>query len=114
MSKLTLWAASLAALAACGAIAQTSQPGFFKPAPDGDVALTKIVPPKDPAPPPTATLAATEVERIEAQRIAAVRPAEEQMDRSAREADAERARVQMTPANPAPGAFNGLTSERDR
>ena len=110
MSKLTFRVAGLAALAATAAIAQTSSPGFFKPTPDGDVALTKIVPPKEPQP----TVAASEVERIDAERLKAMRDAEEQMDRSEREAVAERARAQAAPPDPAPGAFNGLTGERDR
>ena len=99
MNKLPLIAtlAALAAAAAAVAQTQTSNPGFFSPTPDGDVAITKVVPPKAPA----AETVATEVERIEAERVAALRKAEEEMDRSEREAAAERLRTQPT-------------SERDR
>ena len=116
MSKLKLTAAGFAACIATGAIAQSSSPGFFPPTPDGDVALTKIVPPRaEPAPqvlPPQVT--AAQVERNEIEREAALRKSEEDLARAEREAAAERARVQATPSAPIVGAFTGLTSERDR
>ena len=110
MSKLTLTAAGLAALVAGVAIAQSSNPGFFQPAPDGDVALTKIVPPK----PPATEVAAAQVERTEIDREAALRAAEEEMDRAERDAAAARASARQATPAPIEGAFSGLTSERDR
>jgi len=120
MSRIHI-AASLAALAAAAAFAQpqTSNPGFFKPAPNGDTSLTKIEPPsslaKIEAPKQATALAvATDLERIEAERVAALRKAEEDMDRSERDAEAERLRAQSQPALIQQGAYNGTTSERDR
>jgi len=107
MSRL-LMAAGLA-LAAAAAIAQTSNPGFFPPTPDGDVALTKIVPPKEPTP----EVIAAQIDRVEGERFAALRAAEEETQRAEREAAREQARAQAAPA-PIPGAFTGLTGERDR
>ena len=121
MSRIHI-ATSLAALAAVAAFAhaQTSNPGFFKPAPNGDTSLTKVEPPSSSltrieAPKQTTALAvATDLERIEAERMAALRKAEEDMDRAEREAEAERLRVQSQPALIQQGAYNGTTSERDR
>jgi len=113
MSRLPLASLGVAILAATGALAQNAGPGFFPPTPDGDVALTKIVPPKEPATPATA-LTAAEVEKIEAERVAVLRAAEEELARADREAADERARAQALPPPVAPGAFNGVTSERGR
>ena len=122
MSRLSLCGASLAALAALGALAQGASPGFFPPTPDGDVALTKIVPPKDPAAPPAAAqprvqpspavvAVAPTVTALDRQE--AVRDAEQDLDRAERDAERERQRALATPA-PIQGAFTGATSERDR
>jgi len=74
MSRIQL-VSGFAALAAAAAFAQaqTSNPGFFQPKPDGETSLTKIEAPKE-----TAALAvATDMERIEAERVAALRKARE-------------------------------------
>ena len=111
MRKIPLTALALAALVpAYTAVAQTTSPGFFPPTPDGDVALTKIAPPR-PSPP---EVVAVQVERTDQEREAALRAAEEELDRAEREAAAERARAQAVPAPVAPGAFNGITAERGR
>jgi hypothetical protein len=109
MSKLTLTVAGIAALAAAAAMAQTSNPGFFSPAPDGDVALNRTAPPQAPAP----QAVAKEVERVEAERLAALRKAEEDLDRAEREAAAERERMLAATAPPA-GAPVAAIVERDR
>ena len=108
--------AGLAALAAAAAFAQTqtqaptSNPGFFKPAPNGETSITKIEATKE----TTALAVKTDLKRIEAEREAALSKAEGEMDRSERDAEAERVRAQFQPAPIQQGAFNGATSERDR
>ena len=110
MSRLSWIAASLAALAATAALAQGGSAGFFPPTPDGDVALTKIVPPKAPLDPSTSPAPGTQsadsaarAPAIDAQQAAAIvrqreealRKAEEDLDRAEREA--EQARNQANP-----------------
>ncbi len=115
MSRIQVFA-GVAALAAAAAFAQAqtqtqaSNPGFFKPAPNAETSITKIEAPKE----TTALAVNTDLKRIEAERQAALRKAEGEMDRSERDAEAERVRAQSQPAPIQQGAFNGTTSERDR
>ena len=118
MSRLALICALFTAAAA--GVAHSDNPGFFKPTPDGDVALTKIVPPKD-----AATVAAEQAAAAERQQAAvapaaaaqqrqAQRRAEEDLDRADREAGRERDKLQQAPRPLAEGAFNGQTDEKSR
>ena len=128
MSRLSWIPASLVAMMATGALAQGGNSGFFPPTPDGDVALTKIVPPKKPVDPSTRSGLRTQsadsgakAPAIDAQQAAtivrereeALRKAEEDLDRAEREADQARRPINQASA-PIQGAFTGLTSERDR
>src|SRR5436190_16040781 len=54
MSRLSLCCVILAATTA--GLAHSDNPGFFQPTPDGDVALTKIVPPRDESTAPPAAV----------------------------------------------------------
>ena len=107
MSRISWIPASLIATMAAVALAQGGNSGFFPPTPDGDVALTKIVPPKEPVEPstksgPRAQPAASgaKAPAIDAQQAAAIvrereealRKAEADLDRAEREA--EQARTQ--------------------
>jgi hypothetical protein len=101
--------------------------GFFRPAADPALTTTYPVPATPPqpvqagpmpAPPPAAVGPTDETAQMAAAELAATRQAEamrwaeEQMERSRREAEQSR-----EPAQPAPGvgaAFTGSTSERDR
>src|SRR5258705_1867184 len=105
MSRLPWIPASLVAMMATGALAQGPNPGFFPPTPDGDVALTKVVPPKEPSDPSASpglrtqsAGSAAKAPAIDAQQAAAIvreleealRKAEEDLDRV--EPEAEQAR----------------------
>jgi len=108
MSRISWIPASLAATMATVALAQGGNPGFFPPTPDGDVALTKIVPPKEPVdlstrPEPRAQDAdpGAKAPAIDAQRAAAIvrereealRKAEADLDRAEREAEQARSQA---------------------
>ena len=121
MSRLSLTLAILAATAT--GIAHSDNPGFFQPTPDGDVALTKIVPPRDdtaqaPAPaqaePQVAQAAAPESAAAQRQREQALQRVETELDRAEREAQHEQQREQTAPRAMVEGAFDGVTGERDR
>src|SRR5258706_91544 len=110
MSRLSWIPAGLVAMMATVALAQGGNPGFFPPTPDGDVALTKIVPPKEPVERSTtpgprtqsadsgakAPIDAQQAAAIVREREEALRKAEEELDHAEREA--EKARLQMNPA----------------
>ena len=120
MSRLSLCCVILAATTA--GIAHSDNPGFFQPTPDGDVALTKIVPPRDEssapaaaAPqPPAPVVAATDAAAAHRQREDALQRVETELDRAQSEARSEQERAQAAPRPTVEGAFNGVTSERDR
>jgi len=127
---------AVAACAAVSAFAESNtlrgQPGFFKPTPDGNSSISRVVPPPasdapkvepplhpvpDAAPPvdpdtgqplvPNATVP------VIANPVQRVREAEPEMDRAASEHRVMSQRsVTTTPI--APGAYNGATNERDR
>lgn len=96
----------------------TGQPGFFKPTPDGDPALTKVAPPPAPQPsvapvrPPQAPPVVV-MEAAQREADAAVRQAEVDLDRAQREHE-QAAEKSVQSATTIQGAFTGLTSERDR
>ena len=120
--------AFVAILVSSSALAQTTPPGvvgpdngFFRPTPGGDPSLTH-----PPAPPyttlstapapapvlPTPALVPVEVP-VDPVAAAAALAAERELNRAEREALEAQARARATPA-PIPGAFTGLTNERDR
>ena len=117
--------AFVAILVSSSALAQTTPPGvvgpdngFFRPTPGGDPSLTH-----PPAPPYTTlsstrpalpTPAAVPVEvPVDPVAAEAALAAERELNRAEREALEAQARARATPA-PIPGAFTGLTNERDR
>jgi len=120
MSRLSLCCVILAATTA--GIAHSDNPGFFQPTPDGDVALTKIVPPRDEnaAPPvvapqaPAPVVAAADAAAAQRQREDALQRVETELDRAQSEANREQERTQAAPRPTVEGAFNGATGERDR
>ena len=120
MSRLSLCCVILAATTA--GIAHSDNPGFFQPTPDGDVALTKIVPPRNEAttPPaaapqsPAPAVAATDAAAASRQREDALQRVETELDRAQREANREQERAQASPRPTVEGAFNGATGESDR
>jgi hypothetical protein len=131
-----------ASLAATGALAQSNpiarqaaEPaqsqefkleGFFRPTPDGDPSLTKYRP--DPPPQQVAARAPTPPQAPEpiymrapdsnpASAPAAMEQArwtEEQLDRTERESERDRARAATMPQPVAPGAWDGTTSNANR
>ena len=111
--------------------------GFFRPTPDGDPSLTRYRPPASvqiqssqpvfarPASPamPVSAPAMPEApvtrgpDSNPASAPAAIetqRWTEEQLDRTEREAERDRARAAALPPPVAPGAYDGTTSERNR
>jgi len=113
----------LIAIAACAALSTladsnspTGRPGFFKPTPDGNSSISRIVPPPDPAVPDTTQTLPENVPLAAAVQSPAdkrVKEAEPEMDRADREhREMAQRSAQATPI--APGAYNGATSERDR
>jgi len=114
--------ATLAACAALVAIAEsntmTGKPGFFKPTPDGNSSISRVVPPPQPPlviadvaitnTPPEPAIPTTEPNPLER-----VRKSEVEMDRANRE-HREMSRRSALATQIAPGAYNGATNERDR
>jgi hypothetical protein len=118
--------AATAALAQSNPLARQAQPphaeGFFRPTPDGDPSLTRYRPPPAPA---TATLQSSAMDArmsrgpdsnpaSAALALEQARWNEEQLDRSLRESQRDRAAAAATPPPVAPGAYDGNTSARDR
>jgi hypothetical protein len=98
----------------------TGNPGFFKPTPDGDVAITKIVPPAEvtpntaPSPAPSAVGSPPQAaDPLAAERKAIAREAEDEIERAEQRHEKE-AEKSVQSATRIEGAFTGLTSERDR
>jgi hypothetical protein len=105
---------------AAAALALPNAAAFFPPQPNNEPSLTPG--PREPAPaqplaapapgqPPLKAPAQVQRQTPPPDPAEAIRAAEEQMDRVERES--ERARASQYPA-PVQGAFDGLTSERDR
>ena len=120
---------ALAALfVSASALAQTTPSGvgpdngFFRPTPAGDPSLTHppaaapIPPPAVnaiPVPMPAPYIPAPPVAPVDPIAVEAARAADLELERAEREALEAQARARAAPA-PIPGAFTGLTSERDR
>lgn len=105
------------------ALAQSTPPnvgpdnGFFRPTPGGDPSLTH--PPVAPyttlssTPPAPAPMVVPVPVEVPASTVARDMAAERELNQAEREALEAQARARAAPA-PIPGAFTGLTSERDR
>lgn len=119
-AALALLAGAALAQGTGSSSASGSDVGFFRPAADPALTTTRPQPPALPAAPqPPAAPQASETAQMAAAELAATRQedamrwAEQQMDRSEREA--EQVREEQRQAPPGVGAaFTGSTSERDR